>query len=177
MNESHTALPARSPYRIRLAVAALLALPLAPVSADQAQFTFTVPISLRELHPDVELARVTCSVKTRSNAVIGHGRSRPIRVHGSYTGTVTVNVNASRGMDPNDAVKYSCSLALTVKDVGTQPVDVMARRGSPYYTPYAEHQPGTSYTPIVRGTIPRHALKAPIPKRSVPVPRRNFLSR
>jgi len=90
-------------------VVALLA--LAPASAPAADFTFRVPVTLSNV-PSVTSIRIDCGVWTGvafgAGSVIGTAFTIVPVSDGSFSGPVTVDVNANGGLTPDQARSYSC---------------------------------------------------------------------
>lgn len=102
-----------------------LALALAPLAAHAEDFTFTVPVRLSNLPPEITAFQVNCGVNqpgTGSNFYgprIGGTNSgeRPI-TGGAFSGDITLAFNASPTADPSRAGVYGCELRLIGTVVG-----------------------------------------------------------
>lgn len=123
-------------------------------SALAEDFNITVPVSFRNLAPEIGLLQVSCTTMS-SNAVIGHGTSETVRISsGGYSGTLVIRFNATAGMDPRAATHYRCQPTLR------------ALKGTPFYVPGP-----TSPVPnvIIFPTDPKAAIRwriddAPLPR-------------
>jgi hypothetical protein len=94
--------------------AALLAVGVAGTPAWAAQFTFKVPVTLSDLHADVEAARVNCRVE--AGAIMGTGSTQLGRPSGGkiqQEALVTVVVEPAP-LKPTPG-KWICTLTLVVK--------------------------------------------------------------
>lgn len=82
-------------------------------------FNFTVPVALTELPPTILRGKVRCianQVVPGAFVAIGEGWSPEFAiVDGAYSGTVSVEVNASSAHDPSQANRYDCELWLQVR--------------------------------------------------------------
>ena len=76
-----------------------------------ADFTFEVPVELRNVHPDFNQGNVFCELRDGSGLAMGPvGSYRFPIVGGNYTGSVIVEIST---IDASRARRYRCELALT----------------------------------------------------------------
>jgi len=135
----------RSGKGVALLFAAAMAGP-----AAAAQFTFTVPVEIRDIDPRYPYAEVGCVVKGADNAMLGfknvmldiRPNSRP------YAANVTVAVDPLAGKSASDVTRYECILMFCTSTVDTscvRPDATIPSRPKP--------EPGTPFTPAVSGPI------------------------
>jgi hypothetical protein len=106
--------------RTPLALAALAALALAP-AAPAADFTLQVPLTISNI-PSAATAGLDCSISKVEVAgvsplaggnVIGTGSVSQAITGGSFSGVLTVVVNATGIIPPSQAKSYWCSFRIT----------------------------------------------------------------
>jgi hypothetical protein len=118
--------------------------------AAAAQFTFTVPVEIRDIDPRYPYMEVGCNVFGADNAMIGfknvmidiRPNSRP------YSANVTVAVDPLAGKSAAAVTHYHCILMFCTSTVDTTCVRPMT---SNLATPQPE--PGTPFTIQVDGPI------------------------
>ncbi len=122
--------------------------------ATAEDFTFTVPVEITNLPPEINYGTAYCELiirepgrGTRTAGNVGRG----FRISGgAYRGDVTVAVNAAPGVEPGSVTHYKCFLELTGTLRGT-PVSYNFRdEGFTLPLPLAA---GAPFTPRVEGTI------------------------
>lgn len=114
-------------------------------------FTFTVPLQLANLPPEIRQYEVQCAVSTASGPewYIVSGNTRRDIVGGAVNTEVVVPVTVGRFQDPGRAVEYSCHLFLHGVLEGTSWVFM---DDAHTVFPLAAGAPSRRY---VRGTLPR----------------------
>ncbi|HUO51445.1 MAG TPA: hypothetical protein VMT93_02920 [Gemmatimonadaceae bacterium] len=96
-----------------LAAAAFAAAAFArPAAAQAKDFTITVPVNVSGLPSNITEMGISCTIMPEDygdgrNAIAGGVQRFP--VSGSYSGTVTISMNALPGKDPALARWYSCT--------------------------------------------------------------------
>ena len=129
---------------------ALLALAAMAGQAAAAQFTFTVPVEIRDIDPRYPVALVGCFVRGAQNEQIGYKEVRfDIRPNSRpYAANVTLGVDPSPGKSASDVKQYSCVVAFctSLQDHNC------ARPGVPA-SPALQPEPGTTFKPQVDGPI------------------------
>lgn len=96
--------------RKALACMSFAALGLSTAATAQ-DFTFTVPVRIERMQ-NIERAWVNCSVVVTTPTMTSMS-APPVYVplrDGSYTGTITVNLDMASGYVPSDASRWGCSL-------------------------------------------------------------------
>lgn len=87
-----------------------------PVIAYGADFTFTVPVRLADLPPEIDAVKVTCTVEGLGGYHVGAGDSgeQPLgsTTPREFNGNVTVAFNASPTADASRADRYGCGFRL-----------------------------------------------------------------
>jgi hypothetical protein len=116
-------------------------------------FTFTVPVRVSNLVPEVNKVIVSCSVGTAD----GYTAAQYIGAvavlitpdaSGSYSGNLELKFNADTGKDRAAATHYRCVLRLDVGGTNMAPAaDASSTAARP--------KPGTTFTSIVSGTLPQ----------------------
>lgn len=100
-----------------LLIPVILLFGVIPASAED--FTFTIPVTFNDMHPDIDRGRVRCSVsKLRPGEVgsysdankVGEGTSDFDISGGHYSGDVRVSFDAFTHQRPQDAISYHCTL-------------------------------------------------------------------
>jgi hypothetical protein len=91
-----------------------------PAAADD--FTFEIPITIKNMHPDITQGWVDCFTSRgikdngkpsiQGNDKIGDGSTAFKISSGNYHGNIIVRFNALPGMNPAEAVAYRCHLRL-----------------------------------------------------------------
>jgi hypothetical protein len=129
-------------------------MPTAPAVAvgPGAQFTFSVPVQLRAIHPDANSLAVHCSVGRRiAGDWIGTGRQMAsLDGGGNFMGTVTVKLNVNPGRDPSEADVYRCGLYL-IGRAESAPCPPDATRCA---AAWLQAKPGTPFRHVVEGNVP-----------------------
>jgi hypothetical protein len=127
----------------------------AQVPATGPHFTFTVPLRLVNLPPEIQRYDVMCMVNTGPRTpAVGGGITRAVVSGGSVTTDVVVNVSANTLADPALATDYSCSVALIgVAPAGSAP--------GPLIT-YLDF--GNTRFPLAPGAVFRQVTSGPIPR-------------
>lgn len=99
---------------IKFLLTAGLAMWAAMAAADEPHFTFTVPLALSNLPPEVNGYRVTCVV-TQSGAggIAGRGETSGPISGGGFSGEAVVPVAVAAPGNPGLVDEYYCSLHLT----------------------------------------------------------------
>jgi hypothetical protein len=118
------------------------------------QFTFTVPVRLYKLPPEIRSYSVTCMLRAgRNTAVLGAGGTDLVAVSGGTVNTdVVVNANTNTLVDPASVGYYSCSVGLFgVAPAGSAP--------GPTIT-YLEY--GNTRFPLASGAPFRQTTEGPI---------------
>ena len=98
---------------------AALVLCAAPLRAQRAEFTFTVPVRVSNLPPDSRQGAVYCTLLTGAagtrgsggTAGVGGGSGSFTLTSGAFDGEVTVEANTNPGNDPATVTHYSCAIA------------------------------------------------------------------
>ncbi len=102
-----------------LSMIAAMVLCAAPLRAQGAEFTFTVPVRVSNLPPDSRQGGVSCTLLTGPAGTrgsggtvgIGGGTGRFTLTSGAFDGEVTVEANTRPGNDPATVTHYSCAIA------------------------------------------------------------------
>ncbi len=102
-----------------LSMIAAMVLCAAPLRAQGAEFTFTVPVRVSNLPPDSKQGAVDCTLLTGAagtrgsggTAGIGGGSGRFTLTSGAFDGDVRVEANTRPGNDPATVTHYSCAIA------------------------------------------------------------------
>jgi hypothetical protein len=81
----------------------------------QPDFKFTVPIDVKDLHPDIQAVRVECVASTDEHSpyggvTIGKKHRDFTLVNGSYRGTAIISFDANPGKEPGRAKGWACSM-------------------------------------------------------------------
>lgn len=101
---------------------AFLALGLTAIAtpAAAADFTFTVPVAIASVPPEVNQFTVECNVGGETTtSTIGVGRTTTRMSGGAFSGDVIVEVTASGGADRASATRYQCRMWLGARDPST----------------------------------------------------------
>lgn len=150
----------------RLLAASLAALWAGTAPGQQAPFTIQVPVSLRDIHPDIQGGEIACQVKDAQGVPIAGGTVRfgIDRSTRSFGATVPVAAQMVSGRSPSDARTYECALSLidSVSGRQRQPGSQVAQ-GDPKLEP----APGTPFTPLVSGPIPSSLPSVPSSQRPI----------
>jgi hypothetical protein len=104
---------------------ALLALGLTAIAtpASAADFTFTVPVAIASVPPEITQFTVECVVTGETTAsTVGIGRTTTPMSGGAFSGDVTVEVTASGGADRARASRYMCKLWLSARNPSTREI-------------------------------------------------------
>lgn len=140
------------------------------VLARADDLTFTVPVKVYQLLPEVSRIRVTCEINVRKDgeALIEGGRGMkdlPIDSKtGNFEGKVAIGVNARPGVDPGAINAYRCWLNLIVDAFGG--VSILepgpeTPEGSPggksHRARYATAKSGALFVPEVFGCREKNA--------------------
>ena len=102
----------------RLAAVLLGVVVMVPTTMTRAQtppgphFTFTVPLQLSNLPPEIDSYSIGCSVFPSGGILLGTARTRGTISGGAVNTEVVVSVTANPVSDPALASEYSCSLHL-----------------------------------------------------------------
>ena len=129
----------------------------APHAAQAEDFTFTVPIELHNIHPDLDTLVVDCEVLTVPGiARIGSRRVfiRLVREGDAmgFSGDVVVAFDAAVGLDPSLGRAYSCTLSGLTSSATFSPY-ISPCRSNPT-RPQFDAAPGTECRRIDRGLLP-----------------------
>lgn len=117
-------------------------------------FTFTVPVDVSRLPPEINSGHASCDLmireRGRADRTAGNrGRGFAI-AGGAYRGEVTVPVNANPGIEPAQVTHYKCWITLRGTLRGA-PVEYNFRdEGFTLPLPVA---PGAPFTPRTEGAI------------------------
>jgi hypothetical protein len=121
-------------------------------TAQAEDFTFTVPVRLSNMLPEVREAKVICNVyavTTRGDRDVGRGNQAfSIPDSGNFSENVVVRVSADEGHDPSTAVRYACELTVLLPDGSWSQISVDSRE------PQARPKPGTPFNRKVVDRIP-----------------------
>ena len=100
----------RLSYLVRLLLAATFCL-LGAAAAHAEDFTFQVPVQLKNVQANVTAFHVACSVYDKNKQFLSGTIGNPISLDatGSATQTVTLKFNAG-GKDPSLATTYECDV-------------------------------------------------------------------
>ena len=134
----------------------LLAAAIVPAPAAAVDFTFTVPVRIERM-AHVTSAWVTCNVLPGTRTISVGDRTNIPLVDGSYSGTVTVDVDTGTAFLPEDASRWVCSLnyAWRMPDGSTASISVLRpEERNPLYTRYTG-QEVVSSSLAAEGTISR----------------------
>ena len=125
---------------------------LAPAAARSEDFTFTVPVAVRDLPSFVHGAGVRCEVlksvpppppAAPAGTARSSGESAFWVAHGAFQGNVTVRFNAT-AVSPGEAKGYRCWLYY---------LDASGRETAFAAEFAGMHRAGTTFTPEVRGAL------------------------
>jgi hypothetical protein len=114
-------------------------------------FTYNVPVEINNLHPDLKVGQISCSLINKTSEMIGKGSANFDIVNGNYSGTVVVKFNTSIPSNNVNAYKWACALYLSKNYLPT-PNDIardVTKIGGPY--PRDTSKPFKDYT---EGMIP-----------------------
>ncbi|NOX82452.1 MAG: hypothetical protein GXP06_05605 [Alphaproteobacteria bacterium] len=132
---------------IKTAIIALAAAIGVSAAASAEDFTFTVPVSVSNLPPEIVSMRVSCSTTAapeNGRRMIGSEAVVVEITEGGFSGDVVVAFDATLRAERHLAVDYSCRInqfnAAFVPGVG----------GRVYYTSYAATRPD-SFFPLASG--------------------------
>ncbi len=120
-------------------------------------FTFTVPVRLTNLPPEVQQYLVSCAVRAGPAApIMGGGASLGAISGGSLNADVVVNVTANALADPALATYYQCEVALSgPKPPGSPPGgDLIIQYLGPSLTRFPLLA-GAPFRQLTAGAIPR----------------------
>jgi len=116
-------------------------------------FTFTVPLQLANLPPEISRYAISCSVGAGSDLTMATGTTIAAISRGAVHADVAVNVTVTTARNPfahpANATNYACELLL---DNGN---DVTNLRYLLLGTANFPLAPGAPYRSLLRGTIPR----------------------
>ena len=127
---------------------------LFPAPSFAEDFTFNVPVELKNLPPTITMGRLECLVSTADNsASIGVTDFDFAIVAGNYSNTVVIKFNAIPGRDPKKAAQWGCALFLKDQSIGVfQRPSILLKDGGAY--------PGIDTTKpfneISNGTVTQH---------------------
>ena len=129
----------------------------APHAVQAEDFTYTVPVELHNIHPDLDTLIVDCHVFTAlRTARIGSGRVLiPLVREGAamgFSGDVVVAFDVDVGLDPSLARSYQCSLSGLVPSASWSPY-ILPCIPSPA-RPQFDAAPGTECRWIDSGLLP-----------------------
>lgn len=117
-------------------------------------FTFTVPVRLANLPPEIGQYAVNCSVGTARSLTMATGTTFADISGGSLNADVVVNVTVTTARDPfahpANATNYSCNVVLTSAR-GAPHLQYLPDNGAPNF-PLAS---GAPFKFWARGTLPR----------------------
>lgn len=127
----------------RMAMAALAATLMAPAGAlaQEADFTFNVPLEISNLDPSVRGLGVTCAVRSLLGRTIGSAflRVQVTEDGGAARDTAIVHVNVNETPASLVGVTYRCQLMFEdgrdlriVDDPESLPADARPARGAPF---------------------------------------------
>lgn len=128
--------------------------PLFPSPSFAEDFTFNVPVELKNLPATITKGYVQCLVYNADNSYgIGGTNYYFDIVAGNYVNTVVVKFNADPGRDPKKAAGWGCALFLKDQNSGVfQRPSILLKDGGPY--------PGIDTTKpfkeISNGTVTQH---------------------
>ncbi len=148
------------PTTRRLAAALLGVVVMGSASTARAQlpagphFTFTVPLQLTNLAPEITMYEMRCSVGTARSLTMASGSTTGDIVGGAVNTNVVVTVTVTTARDPfahpANATNYACNVVLS------------NGRSVPYMQYLPDNlsanfplAPGATFLPWARGTIPR----------------------
>lgn len=122
--------------------------------AEPVDFTFEVPIKLNKVHSSD--AEVMCKVfNAQGELIAGKWDRFDLNSDGqnthSYDGIITIKMAAHSGKDPRDADRYECQIKLLYPWMNPPWQEPKLTPESVYLSP----QPGSVFTPMVSGTIPK----------------------
>ena len=102
--------------QLSLAAAAILVLGFTAGAARAEDFTFTVPVELASLPPDMDYGWVYCDLEIREPGSVARrvgNRGRGFSISGgAYRGELTVAVNSAPHISPSSVTHYFCWLTL-----------------------------------------------------------------
>lgn len=149
--------------------ATVVLLVLAAATAARAEdFTFVVPVALKDLHPNITQGNVACIVsKAAGNPsaqvnVVGGGNTSFDITGGRYSGNVTVKFDAKSGYDPAEAARYRCELRLKGRGWDL-PAYMASSESHPQFVEEARLAPGSPFRGFVEG--PLHTGPAQLQKK------------
>jgi hypothetical protein len=137
------------------------AIVLGAAAAQAEDFTFSIPVELSNMHPDVHTGRIYCRVKDEGRHEVASGGANFRLSGGSYHGVVTV---AFDGSDPSRVVNahsYTCTLLFGIEGaMGMYEPDPPGGRShnlpdTPYTIERLTPAPGSVLRGHVEGMIPR----------------------
>ena len=147
--------------RTTLRLCTSFAIVVGAASAQADDFTFSLPVEISNMHPDVHTGRVFCRVNDERRREVAAGGASFRLSGGSYHGVVTVAFN---GSDPSRVVSahsYSCTLLFGIEGaMGMYEPDPPGGRSpnlpdTPYVIERLTSAPGSVLRGHVEGTIPR----------------------
>ena len=109
------------------------------------QFSFNVPVELKDIDPRYTHLKIVCRVVDSANQEIGRFSPMLPIVNGAFNAKVGVPVNPIAGKTVADGAKYFCDLMLCT---GTGDATCTNASGIPNV-----NQPGTPFTPGVQANI------------------------
>jgi hypothetical protein len=132
-------------------ISAILLMFAAPLSmaVDGPHFTFTVPISLTNLPPEINRLRVSCAVSRTGEGIKGRAEATRTVSGGAFSGDVAVPITLAAPNNPALVDNYSCSVHLSGAIEG-RPYDFLDDSNTRF--PLA---PGAPFRQASRGALPR----------------------
>lgn len=117
-------------------------------------FTFTVPLQLANLPPEITTYEMSCSVGTLRSLLMATGFTIDTIIGGAVNTNVVVNVTVTNARDfsahPANATHYACNLVLS--NGRSVPYRQYLPTGGTALFPLS---PTAAFMPWARGTIPR----------------------
>lgn len=118
-------------------------------------FTFTVPLRLTNLAPEIGGYTVSCIVGTARNPGMGIGYTSGPISGGRFDANVVVNVTVTTARDPSahpaNATEFKCHVVLSSASGVVPHLQYLPDNHAAHF-PLA---PGAGFVPWVRGTLPR----------------------
>ncbi|HXH72004.1 MAG TPA: hypothetical protein VNI58_04230 [Mariprofundaceae bacterium] len=109
------------------------------------QFSFNVPVELKDINPKYTRAKVICRVVDSTNQEIGRFSPDIPLVNGAFSGKVSVPVTPIEGKSVADGTRYYCNIILCTS---TDDATCAYASGIPNI-----NQPGTPFTPETHADI------------------------
>jgi hypothetical protein len=90
---------------------AFILLVFVPIAYSE-DFTFNVPVDIKNLHPDLKKGAINCTIHNKSKQWIGQSEKYFDIINGSYSGTVVVKFNTTPPSNNVNAYYWACALYL-----------------------------------------------------------------